>query len=347
MNSDMTARQAKAKIKSDGIGRLRLCADRSVTRFVDIIRRLTLYSKLARPEHWVKNVFMLVGTAAGFAIHSKSVVWPIVDSLMLAVISTCLISSSNYVLNEILDASYDRHHPEKRFRPLALGLLSPGVAYLEWVLLGSLALVIAIRVNLQFFFAALSLFIMAVFYNTPPIRLKELPVVDVLSEAINNPIRFLLGWFALGLTSVPPSSLLVGCWTFGAFVLAGKRFAEYNEFKDALSAAQYRRSFHWYTGDSLMISMLVYASMTILSCIVGAAQYRPELLLSIPFLALLMAYIAKLAVEPDSILRFPERLFVHPTFIFYSAVYVVMTLVLAFVTIPWVRALFGVIGPTR
>ncbi len=37
-----------------------------------------------------------------------------------------LISSSNYVLNEMLDAPYDRLHPTKCRRPAACGLIHFG-----------------------------------------------------------------------------------------------------------------------------------------------------------------------------------------------------------------------------
>ena len=36
---------------------------------------------------------------------------------------------------------------------------------------------------------------MGCLYNIPPIRTKDHAYVDVLSESINNPIRFLVGWY--------------------------------------------------------------------------------------------------------------------------------------------------------
>ena len=74
---------------------------------------LRYYVAIARPDHWVKNVFMLLGTAAAFVIHPRLFSWAALPSLSLGLAATCLIASSNYVLNEILDADLDRHHPEK------------------------------------------------------------------------------------------------------------------------------------------------------------------------------------------------------------------------------------------
>ena len=67
------------------------------------------------------------------------------------------------------------------------------LAYAEWILLGASGLALAAVLNRPFLFAGLFLLVMGMIYNVPPVRSKELPYLDVLSEAINNPIRLLLG----------------------------------------------------------------------------------------------------------------------------------------------------------
>ena len=54
-----------------------------------------------------------------------------------AVFATCLVASSNYVLNELLDGPNDLLHPEKRFRPVPSGRVRPALAYAEWLLLAA------------------------------------------------------------------------------------------------------------------------------------------------------------------------------------------------------------------
>ena len=186
---------------------------------------------------------------------------------------------------------------------------------------------------------------MGIIYNVPPIRTKETPIVDVLSEAVNNPIRFLLGWYAVGLLDFPPSSLLIAYWSLGAFFMAGKRLAEYREFRDPQLAAQYRRSFAWYTDERLLTSMFVYASGFMFFFAVIMTKYRPELILSAPLLMLLIGYTASLAFEPNSILQHPQRLFGQPWFICYGVVCAAVLLALSLIRISGIRWFLGLEGP--
>jgi len=83
-------------------------------------RRISLYLQIARLDHWIKNIFVLPGLASAAAFT------PLSEPLWAgpaALLSTCLIASANYTINEFLDSSYDRHHPKKNRRPGALGLL--------------------------------------------------------------------------------------------------------------------------------------------------------------------------------------------------------------------------------
>ena len=49
-------------------------------------------------------------------------------------------------------------------------------------------------------------------YNVPPIRIKDYAYFDVLAESVNNPLRFLVGWFAVAPQFLPPSSVLLAYW---------------------------------------------------------------------------------------------------------------------------------------
>jgi decaprenyl-phosphate phosphoribosyltransferase len=306
--------------------------------------KLRRYSAIARPDHWIKNVFMLFGTGAAFIINPEYLRWSVARSILLGLAATCLIASSNYVLNEILDAPSDREHPEKRHRSLASGLISTRVALVQWIAIGTIGLLLAWRVNVPFFLSGLGLWAMGVIYNVPPIRSKELPIIDVLSEAVNNPIRFLLGWYAVSALKFPPSSMLIAYWMLGAFFMAGKRLAEYRELDNPGMAARYRKSFAWYTEHRLVISMIMYGSGFMFFFAVVVTKYHPELILSAPFLMGLMGYVTKLSFDPDSIVQNPEKLFKRPWFLAYALCCVALMLMLSLVSIPSIRTLLGLTG---
>ncbi len=184
------------------------------------------YIDIARVDHWFKNAFMVLGVVVAVFYEPSLFSAQELPRLALAVLATCLVASSNYVLNEILDAPTDAEHPLKKFRPVPAGSVSIPLAYAEWLLLAAVGFGIGFYVNVPFGIAAVSLWVMGTFYNVPPIRTKELPYVDVITESINNPIRLLLGWFALIGDKLPPLSLLLSYWGLGAFFMGTERFAE-------------------------------------------------------------------------------------------------------------------------
>ena len=213
------------------------------------------YVSIARPDHWCKNVFMLVGTVLGCFYYPQFIAVENVGRLLWAIAATCLLASSNYVLNEILDAPTDRAHPIKRWRPIPSGRVRLPIAYVEWIVLGMCGAAMAYVVNIPFFVSGMALLTMGIVYNVRPMHTKEVPYLDVLSEAVNNPIRLALGWFVVSPAAIPPMSLVVSYWMVGAFFMATKRFAEYRSIGDQARAAAYRNSFRYYDEARLLVGM--------------------------------------------------------------------------------------------
>src|SRR4051794_39524522 len=71
------------------------------------------HASIARPDHWFKNAFMILGVLLAYFYHPDLIGWASVGWIAWAVLVTCLVASSNYVLNEILDAPTDLEHPTK------------------------------------------------------------------------------------------------------------------------------------------------------------------------------------------------------------------------------------------
>ncbi len=307
-----------------------------------ILGKLAPYVSIARPDHWFKNVFMLLGVP--LALFYAPDAWGAFSFLSLAIgfVATCLVASSNYVINEILDAPTDRGHPVKSRRPIPSGLVSVPLAYVEWLLLAVAGLGAAWLVNVPFFLVALWLWVMGLLYNVRPVRLKELAYGDVLSESVNNPIRLLLGWYVVTLNVIPPVSLMVAYWMVGAFFMASKRFAEYRAIGDPARAAAYRGSFRYYTDEKLLVSMFFYASSAALTLGVFIVRYKLELLLSLPLIAGFFSYYIHVTLKADSPVQNPERLYREKGLMFYLVLCLAVFLSLMFIEVPALYDLFNV-----
>lgn len=222
-------------------------------------RSLVPYVQIARPGHYWKNFLCLVGAGIAFLQYPESAIVPSPLVILLSLSAVGSITSSYYILNELLDAPSDRFHPRKRNRPLASKQASTMLASFFCGILAAVGIGLAAAVNHSFLMAASGLLLMSVLYNTPPIRLKDLPYVDVLSESLNSPLRILLGWFIVLPLSFPSATLLLFFWMAGAFLMAGKRLRELAGFQEPSEAASYRRSFAYYSPLDLRVSMFAYA----------------------------------------------------------------------------------------
>ena len=74
------------------------------------------YIQIARIDHWFKNVFMALGVILAVFFRPELFTLDSAVTVAVSVAITCIIASSNYVLNETLDAPLDRLHPTKRHR---------------------------------------------------------------------------------------------------------------------------------------------------------------------------------------------------------------------------------------
>jgi 4-hydroxybenzoate polyprenyltransferase len=302
--------------------------------------RIWPYIQIARPDHWFKNAFMLLGMVLAWFHRPETFAANNLPTLLLAVLAACIVSSSNYALNEVLDAPHDSRHPVKKYRPVAAGKITPGSGILEWLLLGILGLVMSFAVNWPFGVAATLLWLMGAAYNTPPIRTKEIPYVDVLTEAINNPLRLLMGWFALVGDTIPSTALMLAYWMVGAFLMALKRLAEYRHIGDKEVATAYRRSFRHYTEERLLVSVFFYMSACSLFAGIFMIRYKPELIVCVPFLAGFFAYYMKLGFKPDSPVQYPERLYREKKLMLYLVFCVLLFVALMFTKIPLLEEWF-------
>jgi len=307
---------------------------------------ITPYVKIARFDHWFKNVFMIPGVIVALYVQPELLNTAVIVKLAVALLATGFVASSNYVINEVLDAPFDALHPVKKNRPIPSGLVVLKFAYIEWIFLGILGLTLASFLGIQFFAAALALWIMGCIYNIPPVRSKDKPYLDVLSESVNNPLRLLLGWYATGILVLPPVSLVLAYWMVGAFFMAVKRFAEYRRIGDPKISSEYRQSFKHYTETRLLVSIIYYAVCFGLFFGIFLMRYKMEMILSIPFIAGFIAWYIHLGFLENSPTQYPEQLYRQKGFTVYCIFCGIVLQLLLFADVPFLYKLFESTIPT-
>ncbi|MFN8580514.1 MAG: UbiA prenyltransferase family protein [Gemmatimonadaceae bacterium] len=302
---------------------------------------------IARPDHWFKNVFVLPGmvVAAGSVPHVDG--QSLVQRTLIGFVAICLVASSNYTLNEILDAPYDRFHPEKQRRPVPSGRVRVSAAYVQWAALIAIGTLLAWQVSSYFAWTLLALWLMGCVYNVPPVRSKDQPYVDVLSEAINNPLRMLAGWFMVTDHTIAPASLLLAYWMIGCYFMALKRYAEYRSIGDPARAAAYRRSFGYYSEDRLIVAVMFYAAAAMLFFGAFCMRYRLELILAFPAIALVMAMYLRTALKANSAVQNPEHLYRERGLMSAVAAAALIMLILLRVDLPAMHRLFTPTAPAQ
>lgn len=292
------------------------------------------YIRIARIDHWIKQLFIFPGMVfAFFLVDGVSVTERLAD-IILAFVATSFIASANYVINEWLDAKFDKFHPTKKSRPVVSGNVKFAGVIIEYAVFTVVGLLAAWFVSKLVFLMELWLWVMGILYNVKPFRTKEIPYIDVLSESLNNAIRLLIGWFTVTSSFMPPVSIVFGYWMAGAFLMATKRYSEYRMIADKTIASDYRKSFKYYTEKSLLISSFFYALLSVFFCGVFMVKYRAELIVDIPLICGLFCLYFSISFKENSSAQKPEKLFKEKTLVLYLLVLFVITCVLLVVDIP-------------
>ena len=299
---------------------------------------LSPYIQIARPDHWFKNVFVLPGIALGLLMSGRGLAAPVWPSIA-ALVATCMIASANYTINEFLDAEYDRHHPVKKDRSSAKGLVKARSVALQYLLLTVVGLGLAVSINPLLLASCALLLFMGIIYNVRPMRSKDRVYLDVVSESVNNPIRLLIGWSVVIQDGLPPSSIMLAYWFGGAFLMAMKRYSEYQSIGDPAIAGQYRRSFRFYTPEKLLISSFFYALNSAFFLGIFLIKYRLEFILSFPLFSLLFAWYLAIALRQGSVAQTPEKLYRERGFVLFNFILVLVVTGLLLFDIPALRFL--------
>lgn len=277
-----------------------------------------------RPKRWYRNLAMIIGSLIAIKILNlpASHIFSVSHLLqwLAAFVSLCLVASANYGINEVLDAKTDAKHPQKKYRAIPSGKVSAKLVIDISLVLYACGLgLIALTGNYMLFLSVFLLLVSGIIYNVPPIRLKDRAYADFTTEALNNAIRLMVGWYAISSSSdLVPVSFLLAYWFVGVFLMAAKRFGEIRLFGDNKKAAGYRRSLKFYTQEKLLMSMV--AGISASSFMLGflSCKYSVDVVVILPFVIVWIFWFFRLSFEENTIVKDPERIFEKKKFLTYS-----------------------------
>jgi 4-hydroxybenzoate polyprenyltransferase len=167
-----------------------------------------------RPQQWVKNLLLFAGLIFSQNFYNLHLFLKSLAAFGLF----CLLSSSVYIVNDILDRESDRKHPLKSNRPIAKGDIKISTAIVLFILLALISLGLSALLSVSFALMALSYLVLNLIYSR---YLKHVVIIDVMCIALGFVIRAVAGAVVIG---VEISPWLVVCTTLLALFLGfGKR----------------------------------------------------------------------------------------------------------------------------
>ena len=177
------------------------------------------YIKLFRLPQWIKNFFVFVPLIFSRHLFDENY---LITSL-LAFFIFCLTSSIVYMVNDIVDVDSDRHHPQKKSRPIASGKIKVSQAISAAGVLFVVAILLLLKLNLFFVTAVGFYFLLNILYS---FVLKNIVLLDIFSIAAGFMLRVLAGAFVI---DVNVSSWLILTTMFiSLFLAVMKRRSELN-----------------------------------------------------------------------------------------------------------------------
>src|SRR4030067_2006191 len=193
-----------------------------------------------RPQQWYKNLILFVSIIFSLNILNVDMWFTVIYAFILV----CMISGSEYIINDVIDRESDRKHPVKYKRPLASGKLkkTPALVFAAMLVIGVVAG--SYLVNIPFLIISLSYLMLILFYS---LILKHVIIVDLLVISIGFVMRAVAGGIAI---NVRISPWLIVCTFFLALFLAlGKRRHELNLLGN--NAGDHRKNLAEYSNEML------------------------------------------------------------------------------------------------
>lgn len=212
--------------------------------------------KLVRPRQWIKNFALFAAPTFGGLLFTAEVFYEVI----LGFIAFCLLASSTYIVNDLLDIQKDKLHPFKRLRPIASGRITVNQAIALFLILIIISLFLSWQISPFFFLIAVFYLILQFSYS---MLFKSLVVFDILFIAAGYILRVFAGEVISGYhISV---WLLLTTVALSLFLAVGKRRSELTLLRNVKGAhiADVRKSLSHYSDRLLDAYTMMFATATL------------------------------------------------------------------------------------
>ncbi len=181
------------------------------------------------------------------------------ENVGLGFISFCFLSSSAYIINDLVDIKKDRLHPFKKARPIASGKITINEAVAIFILIIFGALLLARYIGIAFFFFCILYLVIQLLYS---FIFKSIEIFDIFFIAAGYILRVLAGEAIVGYhLSV---WLLLTTVSLSLFLAIGKRRAELTLLKNYTGTRfqEIRQSLSHYSEPLLDVYTVMFATST-------------------------------------------------------------------------------------
>lgn len=149
-----------------------------------------------RPHQWLKNGLLFIPLVLAHELGDMHAL----QHAAIGFLCFCLLASSVYLLNDLLDLEADRRHASKHSRPLAAGKLPIQHGAVAALALFAAALLLAHLQPLAFFNAMAAYWLLTLCYS---FLLKRVFLLDLFSLATLYTLRLIAGAEAVGVVASP------------------------------------------------------------------------------------------------------------------------------------------------
>jgi len=227
------------------------------------LKKLYYIFLAARPSQWIKNGIIFTSLVFAGQLFNPDLFL----RTLIGFIIFCLLSSTSYLLNDIIDYPYDTKHPAKKHRPIAAGLISiPDATFIVFIL-SLFTLIVALFFSIPFFLMAFTFLILHFFYS---LYFKTKPILDIFAISFSFMLRALAGQVITGFHI--QIWLMLTIFFISLFLASVKRHAEL-----VSHGSTTRSSLTFYREHLLNFLTTTFATLTITTYSLYTFLERPPL----------------------------------------------------------------------